>query len=147
MANLAQLVDQFTSFISGLRLVDGGQLKSLADSTLGGQGSITALAGGGLVAATPKLRLGINQVSVCVTNDDSVALPLAIPGSTVVLINDGAASCKAWPNAANPNNGGVADTIVPYSSVTPGTSADTATADSSIFWCGKTGVWKQALQA
>lgn len=60
------------------------------------QGGITALAGGGKLATTPKLTYGYNRISVCATAADSACLPAWQRGAVVVLVNDGAAACQVF---------------------------------------------------
>lgn len=143
----ASLVGRYLSFIRGLRLIDGGDLLNFANSVQGVNAGVTALAGGGTGTGVPILALGLNQLSVVATNNDSVELPPAIPGATLVVINDGAATVEIYPTQSNPANGNVADTIAPYNSVVYGANVTSATATVSVFYCAVIGKWKQTLQS
>lgn len=89
-------------------------LGSAGDAWAGGDGfqgvlegvtnSITATASG-TQATGVQLTAAINRVSVCATNGDSVVLPKAVQGMSVLVINDGAATCQVFGFAAT------ADTI------------------------------------
>lgn len=57
--------------------------------------AVTAFATGGQTSAT-QLTSNINRISVCATAGDSVKLPLAAAGSTVIVINDGAAAAQVF---------------------------------------------------
>jgi hypothetical protein len=93
---------------------------------------ITAHAAGGQASAT-QLGYGINRLSVVATGGDSVALPAAIAGAFVEVINDGVAAADV------------------YTKATPGTDtidggADTAAAvvtnaKRTIFTCASAGKW------
>lgn len=138
------LLASFVSFVPGLRLIDGQDLENLASYTLGAKAGLVALAGGGAPGATA-LVYGQNEVATCATNADSTLLPLALPGATVVLINDGVGSCRTYPAQSNPSNGDAADTIAPHNTSVYGASADTAAAGVSVFHCAVLGKWKQTL--
>ena len=140
----SSVISFFTSFVPGLRLVDGGELLKQANLLFGYQDGLTALAGGGALGATP-LIAGSNRLTVVVTGADSTLLPPAIPYQQVVLTNDGLASARTFPCQSNSNNSGVADEIAPHGSSVYGASADTANQDTSIFFCVTLGKWKQAL--
>lgn len=56
---------------------------------------LTARAGGGQASAT-QLNYGINRLSTVATLNDSAALPPAIAGAQVIVINDGAAAAKIY---------------------------------------------------
>lgn len=57
--------------------------------------TLTAHAGGTQAAALA-LTGGINRVTVCATNADSVRLPVMVAGETVVVVNSGAATCQVF---------------------------------------------------
>jgi hypothetical protein len=56
---------------------------------------IVARAGGLRPNATP-LTACINNITVCVTGGDSVALPPAVGGQEMVLLNNGAAAAQVY---------------------------------------------------
>jgi len=57
---------------------------------------VTAFATGGQANAV-QLNLGINEVSVCATDGDSVKLPEAVGGQECIIINNGAAMLAIFP--------------------------------------------------
>ncbi len=145
---IQSLFSLFTSFIPGLRLVDGGELLQLAKLTLGAQSGLIALAGGGGPGAT-QLAPGINALKTVATAGDSCALPQAIAGLEVVVTNLGAQTSNIFPAQTNPNNASSAgDQIVPYNSVTPGTAGSgdvtLAAQNTCVFYCYTNGIWKQS---
>jgi|ERR1051325_2972071 hypothetical protein len=76
------------------------------------QDGLTALAGGGQTGATA-LVTGINNVSTCATNGDSVKLPDSnIIGIKVAVRNGGAATLAVFPFLGDKINGGTADASV-----------------------------------
>lgn len=82
--------------------------------------SITALAGGGQAEATQLIQ-GVNHVTVCATNNDSVKLPQSnILGQFVVVRNSGAASLRVFPYTDDKINAGAANA---HFDVATGTSA------------------------
>ena len=72
---------------------------------------ITALAGGATPSAAANTLEGINYVSTCATNGDSVILPADMPAGTVIWVhNAGAARLDVFPNTGASINGGTATT-------------------------------------
>ena len=116
----------------------------LFDPTLaaagGGQSwasTITATAGGTRAAAVP-LRAAQNRVSVCATAADSVALPPAVGGQEVSLINSGAAACQVFAAV------GTSDTI---NGVAAATGISLAAAGKAQFISPGPGLWFSILSA
>jgi len=134
---------------SGYGLPNLGELYALAasDSTAGLP--LTAHAGGGQGAATP-LTNYINTVAVVGTAADSVLLPLALPGASVVVINNAALACQVFGQATNPNTG-VGDTIAPHGSAAQAATATGVTQAgaglTAIYFCFAAGQWKQMYSA
>lgn len=60
------------------------------------RGGITAHAGGGQGSAV-LLRAAYNRVTTVATAGDSVRLPVAVPGASVVVFNRGAESMNVFP--------------------------------------------------
>lgn len=146
----------WTSFFPGFQPIDGGQLGQFADSQVSASGGapLTALAGGGLSALTPLADKAFNRLSVVVTNNDSVALPLAIPGRAVFIDNDGAATAAVFAQISNPNNLAAngnpkADLIVAHNGLTAAAAASQTQATTVGAWyiCTTMGYWKQVLGA
>lgn len=137
-----------TSFIRGLRLIDGGDLLNLLINTgADPRNSVKALAGGGQVGAT-QLRGGLSNVITVASDNDSVALPVAIPGVICQIINTGGHSLQVFGNISNPNNAGAGDTIAAHNSTAQtvtATGVAQPTANVGIYYCFATGQWKQTL--
>lgn len=101
--------------------------------TFGTQDAITARAGGTKALATP-LIAGVNRITVCATNADSVLLPQALKGAQCVVINDGAANAQVFGQGT--------DTI---DAVATATGVVLSAAKRDIFYCVTDGAW-QSLQ-
>lgn len=147
MAN--DILSFFPSFISGQRLVDGGDLQQLADLLFSYQTGITALAGGGQVGATV-LNNFANRIDTVANANDSVQLPIALPGRWILLYNNTATSAQVFGNPSNPANANAGDTIATSSSNTQqatGTGIALAGAAIAMFYCFTLGQWKEFLTA
>ncbi len=101
------------------------------------QNGITATAGGTRAAAYP-LSAAFNRIAVCATAADSVALPPALGGQEITVINSGAASAQVF--AAN----GTADTI---NGVAAATGIALAAAGKAQFVSPGPGLWFSILSA
>ena len=138
----------FQSFLAGFRLIDGQDLQHLANLEFSTTNGLTALAGGGQSGATP-LPSAINEISTVASANDSVALPQALPGTTVVVINDGANSCQVFGQASNPlSTNSAGDTIAAHNSTAQtatGTGVAQASAAVGVYYCFAIGKWKQTL--
>lgn len=73
--------------------------------------TVTATASGNHATAAV-LTAGINRVTVCATNADSVVLPTMVPGQMVVVINSGAATCQVFAAGTATINAVATDTGV-----------------------------------
>lgn len=147
MATLSSLLQLFPSFFPGSRLIDGGELKQLAQLEFSASSGLVALANGGQTGAT-LLKSAVNEVGTVANANDSVMLPLAVPGTQVVANNAGTNSMQVYGQASNPNNGNAGDTIMAHGSSTPaatGTGVAQAANAVATYICFKTGVWKQFL--
>jgi hypothetical protein len=98
---------------------------------------ITAAAGGTRPAAV-KLTSAINRISVCATAADSVALPPAVGGQEVSVINSGAAACQVFAAI------GTSDTI---NGVAAATGISLAAAGKAQFISPGPGLWFSILSA
>lgn len=123
--NTGSLSSPTWTLIGGANEVTQGALYPAADS-------ITAHASGGQASAV-QLGYGINRVSVCATSGDSVALPPAIAGAFVEVINDGVALCDVYTKASPGTDtiDGGADTA----------AAAVTNAKRTIFTCASAGKW------
>lgn len=93
--------------------------------------AITAFATGGQASAVA-LTSNINRVTVCATLHDSVKLPTATAGSTIKVINNGAAGLDVFPAS-----GDAIDSLAANTAVTIPTGRE------SIFDCAVTGTWSE----
>lgn len=124
----AGVVDIFTSFIPGFRLVDGGDLKDLAELLLSARDNIYG--GTGQDDAYP-LQTYISQV----VSGDSVVLPPALPGRYMWVFNDTAADLQVYAASPNPLTG-IVDEI-------DGQIMYAQTAGSALeYVCYAPGLWK-----
>lgn len=141
----ASILQFFSSFVSGSRLVDGGDCLLLARMIGQATSGITALVGGGLSSATPVLNIGLSEVDTCATDSDSVQLPPAIPGSSITVWNATGHTLAVFGCGSNLNNSNTADVIASASSNATATSQTIATTKTAVFNCFKAGVWKMML--
>ena len=95
------------------------------------QDTITAHAGGGQASAT-QLSNEVNRITTVATAGDSVALPAAVAGLTLVVINHGANPCQVYGNAA------AGDTI---NDVATATGVSQMVGSEVIYSCATTGKW------
>ena len=119
-----------------ISLGSGGIVDAVTGAQLMGgtpKDSITAHAGGGRGSASA-LQYGWNRISVCATNADSVVLPAAVAGASVVVINDGAANAQIF--------GAASDTV---DGVTGSTGVVITAAKRDILFCLTAGAWQSLL--
>lgn len=145
---VAQITDLFQSFIPGQRLVDGGDLQTMANLQFSAKSGIVAFAGGGQASATP-LTAAVNSVDTVVTNNDSVMLPLAIPGRSVTIINNTGQTLAVFGQVTNPNvTNAPGDTIAASGSNTQqatATGVTQLTAVVGFYNCAIAGQWRQKV--
>ena len=142
------LTDFYGKF--GEALISRGALTQLANFTVGSRNSIVALPGGAQ-AGSPVLSIGSNELNTVATTNDSVQLPPAIPGATVVVNNNGASTAKIYANIApNLNNANALNQIVANATVALTANATAITLASGYtlgFVCTTIGRWKQQYVA
>lgn len=143
MPGFPSIISQFLDFFGGPKLITGAQLALLANTTVSAKAGIVALAGGTLTALTPVLNNTFNSVDTVATNNDSVALPAAIPGRFISVANMGAATLAVFAQTSNPSNGGAADQIVLQTSTALIASTTQATGVKADYFCAKLGVWQR----
>lgn len=125
-----------TVFQSGFRLPDGGALQALVElRNLNAAGGLTAQADGTRANATALVN-GLNVVSTVAGAADSVVLPLAEPGSMVLVANAGASAMQVFARGDDTINGTAGDTGVSQGN---GTRA--------LYFCVTAGAWWQLLGA
>lgn len=148
MSLLSSVLALFPSFVPGNRLVDGGDLASLANELFSARTGIVAHAGGAQTLATP-LTASFNRVDTVATASDSVMLPQAIPGRRITVYNNTATLLAVFGQLSNPVTG-VGDTIAASNSNTQqptGTGITLATTLTADFVCYVAGQWKTILTA
>lgn len=84
----------FPKLITSRQLIPGDLINNLISMLSGTTTGITALAGGGASAATPKLNSWSNEITTVATAADSIMLPPAKSGLAVMVINSGANSTR-----------------------------------------------------
>jgi hypothetical protein len=119
-----------------------GDMRAVQDCAAGLQnadvsGAITAHAGGTQAAAT-QLTQGVNEITVCATNADSVQLPAAVPGARVYVGNSGAADATVF------GKNGRTDTI---NGTAGATGVTLATTKNAVFFCAVANKWRMILTA
>ena len=147
---VASIIQTFTSFIPGLRLIDGGDLLSMANQLMSAKSGIVAHSGGTQAAATP-LIANFNSVDTVAADNDSVMLPPAIPGVDVNIYNNSAHTLAVFGVPSNPNSAtGAGDTIAAHNSNAQqptATGVTQATTLTATYVCYTAGQWKQTLSA
>ena len=98
---------------------------------------LTAHAGGTRAAALP-LTAAVNQITVCATAADSVALPPAVGGQEIMVFNSGVAACQVFANPAT------SDTI---NGVVAATGISLASSGRAVFVSPGPGIWYSILSA
>ena len=89
---------------TGPTLIDGEDMQSFYNYTLGAQGGLTAGAGG-TVGAGVALKPGFNRVTTVASSNDSSVLPPAVPGTIVWIKNYASANTlRVYANQANGSN-------------------------------------------
>ena len=86
-------------FANGLGTGYAGSYETTSITT-----AITAHAGGLQTSAVPLTSM-MNVVSVCASTNDSVLLPVAVPGMQIILINNGVSACAVYPQSGSNMNG------------------------------------------
>lgn len=133
------------AWLPGLALQDGNLLKQMTNYLFSAQSGIVARAGGGQALATP-LTAAYNEVDTCVTNNDSVQLPPAIPGLQIVIYNATGQTLAVFGVPANPANAGAGDTIAVEGTITQQPTATGVTQLTAVvtdYQCFKLGQWVQ----
>ena len=141
-----------SSFIPGLRLIDGQDLINFFNLSIGAQCSMTALAGGGQNIAAGNsnvLNFATNEITTVVSGNDSVILPPALQGRQVEIINHAAAnSLQYYAYPGNNPATGVADQVYALNatSASAASSAFTIAAGHAHYLiCMRAGFWKQVI--
>jgi hypothetical protein len=157
----SNIVQLFTSFLPGFRLIDGTDLfdmshllfsakeniradsSSGSSSTAGNWGTavwgIAVWGGTGVAIGTVPLQTYISQI----TDATAVMLPPGIPGRYVQVINDTGSSLEIVPWPYNELTQ-MADTIAPAGSSFQATSVFQAPGDIAEYVCFAAGLWKQS---
>jgi hypothetical protein len=102
----------------------------------GAVNALTALVGGGQTGATV-LTAMINRVTGVASAADSVKLPLAVPGSAIVVINAHATNALAvFPFLGDAIDAGAANAV-----------RSVAATKTCVFYCAVAGTWNSQLGA
>ena len=125
-----------TIFGNGFLLPNGSDLQALVElRNLNAAGGLTAQADGTRAAAT-ELVNGLNEVSTVAGAADSVILPLAAPGTIVLLANAGASAMQVFARGSDTINGTAGATGVSQSNDT-----------RALYFCAAAGAWWRLLGA
>lgn len=146
---ITTLASYFTDFFGGPKMITGQQLNLLRHFTTSGKAGLVAKASGGQAGATP-LPARINSVDTVANANDSVALPPAIVGLEIIVINNTTTSMQVFGAASNPNNGGAGDTIAIQGStvqVATGTGVAQAGGVKASYFCATLGQWQRGSTA
>ena len=96
---------------------------------------LVANPGGGQANAT-LLPNDMNIIVTCATAADSARLPPAVPGETVFVANQGAASCNVFPSTGEQIDAAGANTAKAL-----------AAGKNAIFVCAVAGLWRSVIGA
>lgn len=127
---------------SGKKLLDGQDIETLRNWSMGSSYGNTALSGGG-AAGAPIANANIYVVETVAAGADSIALPFGVAGLTVRVFNQTTTSLTLWPQpAVNPATG-VVDVL--HSAANSAiTNQAIAGAASISYFCLKPGLWKSS---
>lgn len=128
----------FPRLISSKQLIGGDLINGLIAMLTGTASGITALAGGGLSAATPALNSAFNEVTVTANNNDSVALPPAKSGLIIGVLNSGANTLAVFANGTDLIKVGAAAGVA---------SVTQLTLVPNLYVCFKDGLWVRLASA
>lgn len=138
-------IDEYLhEWTGGPKLINGVNLVDLATQLFSVQDNIAAHPGGGQAGAT-QLTAAYCDVSIVTTNNDSVMLPYAIPGSSLNLSNSSNFGMFVWAQPSNPYNGGLPDVYMSQNSNTPVTNAGFGAGYVANFYCTKPGIWRRNI--
>ena len=145
----SSVIAYFQSFIPGSRLLDGGDLLSMANILFRSNIGITAHAGGNAAAGT-QLQQGLSRIDTVASAADSLRLPPAIAGARCLVWNNTANSAQVFGQQANQGGLATGDQIVPNNSnvaAAVGTGVALGSAAIGLYTCFQNGTWKLFLTA
>lgn len=124
----------------GQQLIDGSLVNQILAQVFSAASGLTAHAGGGITLAT-KLIAGMNSVDTCVSDADSVQLPVPLANpifgiSLCFVANNTAHSVAVFPPSTKTIDGGAASASVTLT-----------TAQNAVFFCAKDGNWRMIKTA
>lgn len=122
----------FARLITSRQLVSGEHINKITDLLTSFEGSIVALAGGGLSALTPILNAAYCELGTVATAADSVVLPKSQIGLIITVTNSGVASAQIFANGTDTINGTAGNVGVAL-----------AAGAVASYECTKLGVWKR----
>jgi len=135
----ANILSVFTSFEPGYRLVDGGDLLTVARLLYSVEEG--AVGGANQVAASPI----VNAVTDAV-GGTAFVLPPGVQGRYVKVINNSSAQIQIYGMDPDPYTGMI-DTIAPAGSTTQEIMVPQQSGESCEYWCFSPGLWKQVSGA
>lgn len=133
--NPADVLSVFTSFQPGYRLVDGGDLLTVAHLLF----SATEGAQGGNTEATATT---LENYITDAEGGTTFVLPPGIQGRTVRLVNNSQSTIQVYGMSPNPQTGFI-DTIAPASTTAQELMVNQQPGEASEYWCFAPGLWKQ----
>lgn len=133
--NPADVLSVFTSFQPGYRLVDGGDLLTVAHLLF----SATEGAQGGANEAT---ATSLDNYITDAEGGTTFVLPPGIQGRTVRLVNNSQSTIQVYGMSPNPQTGFI-DTIAPADSTSQELMVNQQPGEASEYWCFAPGLWKQ----
>lgn len=128
-------IAMFEQFEEGYRLPNGDQLAQMWANLYSTVTGLVAFAGGGRTSATP-LTEALNVVATVGTAADSVVLPVAKAGLTLLVRNNAANAMQVFAAGSDTINGTAGATGVSQAATT-----------SALYWCPADGVWFRLLSA
>jgi|SRR5215475_6250574 len=131
----SQVIDIFTSYVPGFRLVDGGDLKTMADLLFSTRENI--MAGDSQADATP-IDTFISQI----VDGDTVVLPPGLPGRYLMIYNETEQPIQIYGNPLNILTG-APDTIATDVSNQQQIMVTQDGETISEYVCFAPGMWKQ----
>lgn len=114
----------------GPGLIDGTLINQVLSNEFSAKSGITALSGGARSSLTPQLNAAMNLVETVAGSGDSVILPPALRGASLLVRNKGANTMLVYAEGADTIDG------------TAGSSGVSQVINvSALYWCPKNGQW------
>ncbi len=147
---VASVIGRFQSLYQILGVnptMTGADMQGLLNQLFSFQSGVVAYSTGGATSAIALTATIVEVVSSNVSTS-SVALPSALPGSDIVIINDSPNAIQVYGQYSNPSNAGAQDLVVAKGVTTAvSTGATQASGVCAEYVCWKLGTWKQLISA